>query len=127
MRLIDADAMQKNLCENADLLIDAWGSFDNLPEKDKARVDEIFNCVAEVVNAPTIDAVPVVHGRWITEDADTGELGAYSAFLAVKCSECDCDYSAESGQYGWYLGDPFPYHYCPNCGAKMDLEVDGDG
>jgi hypothetical protein len=81
-----------------------------------------LNALERLQAAPTVDAVEVVHGRWVVDDADSGELGAYAAFLTVHCSKCGCDYSVESGQYGWYLGDPFPYHYCPNCGAKMDGE-----
>ena len=51
---------------------------------------------------PTIDAVEVVHGRWI------GEKGGY--MWRENCSVC---------------GDPVynkikSYNYCPNCGAKMD-------
>ena len=69
---------------------------------------------------PTVDAVEVVHGKWIVTDADSGEPGSYAAYIEVNCSKCGYSLGAESGQYGWYLGDPFPLRYCPNCGAKMD-------
>ena len=58
---------------------------------------------------PTIDAAPVVHGRW--------EYSACS-YSTPKCSCC-----------GWCI----PYsedsvldarNYCPNCGAKMDGRVE---
>lgn len=55
-----------------------------------------------IENAPTVDAVEVSHGRWI-------EL----AFGELKCSACDIIQEDNA----------FPYNYCPNCGAKMD----GDG
>lgn len=54
----------------------------------------------------TVDAVPVVHGRWewVTDDI-------------YKCSNCD-----EKSHVKEVMGQP-DYNYCPNCGAKMDLEV----
>lgn len=59
--------------------------------------DEWCLKVSDINNAPTVDAVPVVHGRWL---------------LDGRCSEC--------------LANPLTTHktYCPNCGAKM-MEVDG--
>ena len=51
--------------------------------------------VGEINCLPSVEAVPVLHGRWIDE----------------CCSEC--------GQYV-YRGDS--RNYCPNCGAKMDGE-----
>lgn len=51
---------------------------------------------------PTIDAVEVVHGRWV---AEIKRMGNYS-----HCSECGCRCQG-------YVPN---YKYCPNCGAKMD-------
>ena len=57
----------------------------------------------EMVNdAPTIDAVEVVHGEWI--DRSDGIEGAWN-----YCSVC--------GEQAIDL-----YDFCPNCGAKMDGE-----
>lgn len=53
--LISRSALQKKLQENHDFFVNAWGGFKNLPPNDKARVDEITNCISEVVNAPTIN------------------------------------------------------------------------
>ena len=54
---------------------------------------------------PAADVVPVVHGRWIA-DGD-GYHWTYN------CSIC-----------AWKDGYPFNerHNFCPNCGAKMDLE-----
>ena len=52
--------------------------------------------------APTVDAVEVVHGRWIQSEP------GYRL-----CSHCMADVAIYSGHR----------NYCPNCGAKMD----GDG
>ena len=58
---------------------------------------------------PAVDAVPVVHGRWIHLDPRG------CATISGKCSRC-----------GWeahyYEDDVADMPYCPNCGAKMDGE-----
>lgn len=52
---------------------------------------------------PTIEAELIRHGKWVYGDYyDVGDV----------CSECDWD----SGSV------PCDLHYCPNCGAKMDLK-----
>ena len=51
---------------------------------------------------PEVDAVPVKHGRWIYENDDPS---------MIPCSMCGY-------QVFRYNNTP----YCPNCGAKMDLE-----
>lgn len=78
MRLIDANA---------------------LPVKTNQRKQYVLYTAIE--DAPTIDAVPVVHGRWI----DTREYcGDY------MCSNCKELYRTNV------------FNYCPNCGARMDGE-----
>lgn len=59
-------------------------------------------------NAPTIEAVPVVHGRWIFKnDGAYGQRRAY-------CSVC----GKRSGIGGIESNQRKPF--CPNCGAKME-------
>ena len=54
--------------------------------------------------APTVDAVEVVHGRWI----DKGEYAV--------CTEC----GGRSGtQYDGVEPIPLMTQFCPNCGADM--------
>ena len=62
-----------------------------------------------VANAPTVDAVEVVPGRWIETLVPDGYVQKASR-MRKQCSVC-----------GWT--NACRYHYCPNCGAKMD----GDG
>ena len=58
------------------------------------------NAVAvAIANAPTIDAVEVVHGRWVFDRPNH-----------YKCSVCDAMWS----------GVARFMKFCPNCGAKMD-------
>lgn len=86
MRLIDAD----KLTPSGFFVVDG-----NNP---KNSLDELINRIS---NAPTVDAVEVVHGRW------TYTEGEYEVYMI--CSEC-----------GWE--SDFRTNYCPHCGAKMDLE-----
>lgn len=53
---------------------------------------------------PAVDAAPVVHGHWIRQD---------ESFTRFKCSNPECGIENCSGFE----------NYCPNCGAKMDEEV----
>lgn len=64
----------------------------------------------DVRNAPAADVEPVKHGRWIEQEAPN--MDTY----------CDCSACGES--FVFIDGSPKDnlYTYCPNCGAKMDLE-----
>ena len=65
----------------------------------------------DVESAPTVDAVPVVHGRWVE----------YPRPHYFKCSECK--YTVPYRKAMWCNGKR-EYNYCPNCGAKMDGGAD---
>lgn len=81
--------------------------------------DKVF--ASAIINAPTADVAPVVHGRCpicsgrkiLTQDCDNG----YSV-----------EVDAEQGEMSIWQGDTcltvISIDYCPNCGAKMD---GGDG
>jgi len=71
-------------------------------------VDDIVCLYKSVDLIPSADVAPVVHGRWEYEPQTINTLSS------LKCSNCE-----------WWTLDPSVdgvYHYCPNCGAKMDLE-----
>ena len=55
---------------------------------------------ALIKNAPTVDAVPVVHAKWIAQN---------DALTRFMCSNCKSE-----NHEGFET-------YCPKCGAKMDL------
>lgn len=59
--------------------------------------------LTRIEELPAVDAVPVVHGRWIDENPDD------SLDPRMRCSICT---GVESPLIKW--------RYCPNCGAKMD-------
>ena len=88
-RLIDANALMKN---KTNLWDEALGYSDCV-------------LVEDIENAPTVDAVEVVHGRW--------EL--YPSSMHRRCSVCKMEYDKPKFNVR--------ANYCPNCGAKMD----GDG
>lgn len=88
-RLIDADA----LC-NLER---------TMPSGKKVEVN--FIPVSMIKNAPTIDAVPVRHGRWYRDPTNENYF---------CCSVCD-------GANGlWHKFAACTYKFCPWCGAKMD-------
>lgn len=58
---------------------------------------------------PRADVAPVVHGQWI-EDHDY-----------LKCPECGV-----MVKWDFTFFDIGNWNYCPNCGAKMDIEDGGD-
>lgn len=70
--------------------------------------------VCDIENAPTVDAEPVRHGRWI----DHGDYitTAYGSLDIKVCSNCNAEVTLDGYDY-----------YCPNCGALMDAEVNDHG
>ena len=84
-RLIDADALKLTGC----CVTNNDGS-----TTVKAAVME-----EDIDNAPTIDAEPVRHGKWVVTTEGI-----------VKCSECKRKFIL------------LKENYCPNCGARMDEE-----
>lgn len=61
------------------------------------------------------DVAQVLHGRWKIIEDD------YFGLKIIKCSICRKEWYFECGDDGFDLN----YHYCPNCGAKMDGDEDG--
>ena len=60
-----------------------------------------------IEQAPVVDAVPVVHGRWILER------------IYRKCSLCEWIFCIRDEE-----GDLQKFNYCPNCGMPMDGGAD---
>lgn len=95
MRLIDADELINWIRQEP---------------TDGMFTEEIVEAIGE---QPTIEACPVVHGRW--EDKPTGRYGKWQSW----CSAC--------GKHSGIGGIESNRHrnYCPNCGARMDGEQHG--
>lgn len=77
-----------------------WDENMQSAKDDPCVIDAMIDwSIRQVKDAPTEDVAPVIHAHWI----DYGEV--------VECSHCE-----------WYAR--FETHYCPNCGAIMDEEVE---
>ncbi len=74
----------------------------NLLENAQAWSWSMNTLYEEMQALPAEDVTPVVHGKWILD-----------AKNHCRCSRCLYGRNIET-QIGW--------NYCPNCGAKMDLE-----
>ena len=94
---------------NEKWLIDAVRLVIKLSKKVRFGRIEYDDLLAVIADAPTVDAVEVVHGRWIM-GVDEGD------YEYGTCSMCGYN---EYNAFCCLL----PHNYCPNCGAKMD----GDG
>lgn len=67
---------------------------------------------------PTVDAVPVVHGRWVMdEDPHDGDVRCNVCLIAINQMH-ERNHKLLNALTGgkWYTF----YNYCPHCGAKMD-------
>ena len=97
-RLIDANALE--------LEPDPWGGMNGViclgrsGGKNMATVQAALRRMIE--NAPTVDAVEVVHGRWC-KDGDW-----------LVCLNCESEINVKNS-----LGVENRKNYCPNCGADM--------
>lgn len=93
MRLIDADALFENL--DGMMAVSPTGYIHG---------DTVADMISD---APTVDAVPVRHGKWIHEVRYT--IDSLHSYQQYRCSECGMTYITNT-------------KYCPNCGARMDEE-----
>lgn len=99
MRLIDADKLLEKLKRMIDYC-----------KKDKQinGLTVLFQVGDAIMDCKVIDATPVVHGKWEQCFEDWRKQ-----MEGDKCSNCGFEHYGSSISH---------YHYCPNCGAKMDLE-----
>ena len=88
-RLIDANELKKKANMNGHTI--------------RPLVTAYHMCVSvrDIDNAPTVEAVEVVHGRWL----QNGEF--------AMCSECTELFKER---------EVTVFRYCPECGAKMDVK-----
>ena len=104
VRLIDANAIVEKLQSYYEALSPDVQS-------ELIRRDEVSLCIAELINATTIDAQPVKNGYWVQLPK------------ALNPNENPCQCSNCKSVVSFYYGYP-KSKYCPNCGAKMDGYAD---
>ena len=85
MRMIDANALKTSFEEDGHL---------------SSYIEEFID------NAPTIDAEPIRHGRWIQSK---------TVYAYHNCSLCKVPHKMQMSCNVYVL-----LKYCPHCGAKMD-------
>ena len=93
--------------------VNAADAAEKIAEKHGIPLGDLVDTFAEI---PAADVVEVRHGRWTIAEDD------YCGLNIVKCSVCHEEWCFEEGDDVFDLN----YHYCPNCGAKMDKEVADD-
>ena len=107
MRLIDADKLTRP---------EILSKYYHLPNGDIAIP------IIDIEHASTIDAAPVVNGRWMKLSFDNTKLIPVPwDDMNEGCPEGSCLCSVCGD---WLTGsDEYPAKglYCPNCGAKMDF------
>ena len=80
-------------------------------EKVLSKAAPVAGCFSDMISVydvamlPAADVAPVRHGRWGTHSDRPDSL---------ICSVCNC---------GFDMWKHDPHNYCPNCGAKMDDEL----
>ena len=105
MRLIDADQMA--IDESEAYLSAQCQIKDELARSVNAVVHTKIQRL--IADTPTVDAAPLVHGRWIqTDKAD---------IVWRECSVC-----GDRRISTWFGKNVKAFNYCPKCGAKMDAE-----
>lgn len=109
--IISRKSIKQKLQEQHDFFVNAYGGFSNLPQNDKSRVDEITNCIAMVINEPSVTPKQKT-GKWILNDNQGVQAVGY---LTYHCSECGREISSKYHGKTSLLNE---YPYC-HCGAKM--------
>lgn len=105
VRLIDANALVKEIesvhCKGCNNYNGAM-----------CRACEWMDAMDYIEDAPTIDAQPVKHGRFVFEKGDyRNTVDGY------RCTSCGETYHTKVPYFS-------EYKFCPNCGAKMEGDAD---
>lgn len=102
-RLIDADALEGK----------AYEGMDDLTQEEALGARSVISLIEQ---APTIDAAPVVQGKWrLTKKG--------FSHPTIECSKCGCE--SMSYYYGPHSTVCYP-RWCQHCGAKMEARNEAD-
>lgn len=72
--------------------------------------DSMCEDIQAMVDAHTVDAVPVMRGEWIEKPNPN-----WQAYSHEHCSICGWENGTQAKKYRGL-------HYCPDCGAKMSMK-----
>ena len=122
MRIIDADALIAELKKDEERWDREAEDGEQNPQNCTAgyaqamwsRANGIRDAIISIYDAPTIDAVEVVHGEWIGYNADKGSdwLRSDGEPIFLVCNKC----------HGMVMNNAsLHWNFCPNCGAKMGV------
>lgn len=109
--LISREALLEALANRnlSDEFYDHGLDWENASRETQRAVEVQGAAIKRIINsAHAVDAVPVRHGKWVYHDDDVMPWNS--------CSLCGCS-----------AFDLHGANYCPNCGARMDEEVSGNG
>lgn len=115
MRLIDRDVLLKKAKQEQRFYKDEYDAMESgYLDEEREIVREAYftmtDCVSLINNAPIVDAVEVVHGEWIFSRGD-----GKTCVDGWTCSACGNSFHTNVPYFE-------EFHFCPNCGAKMDGE-----
>lgn len=99
-RLIDANALSEKIGKMKNEITHNRGGYRYCNEDEKNEWDKLDCFDSLVCDAPTVEAVEVLHSEWEKFRHPSGTHG-------IRCKNC----KEQNG-----MKKP----YCPNCGAKMD-------
>lgn len=102
-RYIDAYNLIKKMQERYNNLSNGDGFYDHFTQGYE-------DALSTVENEPTADVQEVKHGKWTIRYEDT-----------YKRAKCYCSVCGKPNGIGGIISNQ-KKPYCPNCGAKMDLE-----
>ena len=90
------------------------------------EMDSIFNtglrrAMSVLANLPAADVVPVRHGKWVDKSTIIDEKA--EVITEWQSARCTCCNKYHTTPYLYYFDN---FTYCPNCGARMDLDADGE-
>lgn len=108
---IEREALMKNFCGYDLTKCVKYGNKDADQRHGSYSTMMMYEIADEIIDAPAADVAPVVHGDWMEWFPGDCALIMTGEEMLYRCSCCDVKYSDAEG-----------YKYCPNCGAKMDLE-----
>lgn len=90
-------------------------------------IHDFFRCVIKLIRkAPVVDVAPVVHSHVVVEEK-TFSFKPDEVWVTVMCGKCGKSLSTRSyNKVEWeeYMKERFDAkhgNYCPDCGAKLDV------